>query len=194
MNHFLKLLEKEPNLLSWTIYLIRNERQDHNYNIQTFCYKTVCAPINTLQIGYPHIQDSSQDKKHDMHPHAAMCLTAPDPTSLLRWAPALPHALRLRTPLPLPYVQWLQTSPPCWGGLWRCQMSSGFGPRLLTGWTPASSRVLRLRTPPLCRGGLQHSHVFCDSLWVVGLIYKERHSWPTYAVRLACFQDVLACF
>jgi hypothetical protein len=39
--------------------------------------------------------------------------------SLLRWAPMLPRVLGLRTP------------PPDWGGLQRCHMSYGFGPRLL---------------------------------------------------------------
>jgi hypothetical protein len=53
-----------------------------------------------------------------MHLHIASCPTAPDPTSLLRWAPTLSRALQL----------W--TLPPYRGGLWRYHMSYGFGSRI----------------------------------------------------------------
>jgi hypothetical protein len=51
--------------------------------------------IGTLQIGHPHVQASRQNKEQNMHPCAAMCPTAPDPASLLRWAPTLPRVQRL---------------------------------------------------------------------------------------------------
>jgi hypothetical protein len=60
-----------------------------------------------------------QDKEQGMHPRATTCPTASDSASLPRWAPALPRALRLRTP------------PPCRDGHWCYHVSSGFGPRLL---------------------------------------------------------------
>jgi hypothetical protein len=46
---------------------------------------------------------------------AAMCLTAPDPSSLLGKALALPHAPQLQTP------------PPCSGGIQRCHVPCGSG-------------------------------------------------------------------
>jgi hypothetical protein len=49
---------------------------------------------------------------------AAMCPTALDHTSPLRWA------------LALALVLWLRTSPPGRGGLWCCHVSYGSGPRL----------------------------------------------------------------
>jgi hypothetical protein len=58
------------------------------------------ATIGTLQIGYPYIQASSQDKLQGVHPHTTTCPIAPDLASRLRWALMLPHVL------------WLQTSPP----------------------------------------------------------------------------------
>jgi hypothetical protein len=53
-----------------------------------------------------------------MHPLTAMCSSAPDLTSLPRWAPALPR------------VPQLPTSPPCRGGLRRCHVFLSSGPRL----------------------------------------------------------------
>jgi hypothetical protein len=97
---------------------------------------------------------------------AAMCPTAPDLGSLLRWTPALPCVPRPRT------------SPPCQGGLRRYHVSYGPGPPLLIEvgssaatcptapdltylprWAPTLSRVPRSRTSPPCRGGLQRCHV-----------------------------------
>jgi hypothetical protein len=109
-----------------------------------------------------------------VHPHIAMCPTALDLASYLRWALVLPCVLWLRTSPPsrgglqcchvsygsgprlptelgssaaicpialdlasqlmwaltLPYILWLWTSPHSWGGLHRCNMSYGSGPRL----------------------------------------------------------------
>jgi hypothetical protein len=65
---------------------------------------------------------------------------APDLASQLRWAPALLRVL------------WLQTSPPSWGGLRRCHVSNGSGPRLLWLWTS-----------PLGWGGLQRCQMFYGS-------------------------------
>jgi hypothetical protein len=49
--------------------------------------------VGILQTGYPRIQASSQDKEHGVHPCATTCPTALDPTSLPRWALALPRVL-----------------------------------------------------------------------------------------------------
>jgi hypothetical protein len=76
----------------------------------------------------------------------------------------------------------LWTSPPGWGGLRRCHVSSGSGPRLLVEvsfsaaicpaapnlaswlrWALALPCVLWLRTSPLGTGGLQHCHVSSGS-------------------------------
>jgi hypothetical protein len=79
------------------------------------------ATISTLQTGYPYIQAPSQDKLQGMHPHTATCHTALDLASQLRWAPALPRVL------------WLRTSPPGLAGLRRCHVSYGSKPHLPTG-------------------------------------------------------------
>jgi hypothetical protein len=39
------------------------------------------ATIVTLQIGYPYVQASSQDKRRGMHPRAATCPTVAGPAS-----------------------------------------------------------------------------------------------------------------
>jgi hypothetical protein len=92
----------------------------------------------------------------EMGSGAATCPMARDLASQLRWAPALPRA------------PWLQTSPPGSGGLQRCHVSYGSGPRLpaevssnaamcpmapnLTSrlrWSQALPRVLWLQTSTL---------------------------------------------
>jgi hypothetical protein len=65
----------------------------------------------------------------------ATCPSAPDLTSLMRWAPMLPHE-------PRP-----QTSPPCWAELRRCHMSHGSGLCLPKRGAPVLSRVPRPRWP-----------------------------------------------
>jgi hypothetical protein len=42
------------------------------------------ATVGTLRTEYPYIQASSQDKLYRMHPHTAICPTAPDLVSQLR--------------------------------------------------------------------------------------------------------------
>jgi hypothetical protein len=76
------------------------------------------ATVDTLQIEYPNIQASSQDKEKGMHPCTDMSPATPNPASLLRLAPALPRAPRLQTP------------PPCLGGLRCCHLSHDSRPRL----------------------------------------------------------------
>jgi hypothetical protein len=97
---------------------------------------------------------------------AATCPLDLDLTSRLRWAPVLPR------------VPWLWTSPLGRGGLRRCHVSYGSGPRLpakvssdaatcpmisdLTSrlrWTLALTHVLWLRTTPPDRGELRRCHV-----------------------------------
>jgi hypothetical protein len=92
------------------------------------------------------------------------------PASLLRRAPVLPRAPRPRTLPP-------STAP---------------DPASLLRRAPVLPRAPRLRTLPPCSGGLQCCHTFRDSQRAAGLKNKERISWPTYAARLACFQDTLA--
>jgi hypothetical protein len=144
---------------------------------------------------------------------ATMCHMALDLTSRLRWAPALPLIL------------WLRTSSPSRGGLQRYHVPYSSGPylpvevgssattcrkapdpafsvevgsgtntclvapdltfRLI--WALVSPRVLRLQTPHPCRGGLRRCHASCGSQWATNLVNKERHSRPTYVARLTCF-------
>jgi hypothetical protein len=159
------------------------------------------ATVGTLQIGYPHIQASSEDKEQNVRPRAATCLAAPNPASLPRWVLTLPRVLRL----------W--TSARYRGGLRRCHVSHGPGPHQPTqeGFGAAMcpmapglaslprraltlSRVTWLQTPRPYGGGLCCCHVSRSSLWVVDLKYRERLSWPSYAARLACSQGALTCF
>jgi hypothetical protein len=145
---------------------------------------------------------------HDTGPHLPVgegsgtitCPTAPDSAFLPMWTPALPRVPRHRTP------------PPCWGGLCYCHVSFGSRPHLpvgvgssaamclvasdsasLLGRAPTPPCVLWLLTLPPCREGFRCCHASYDSLWAMGLEYKERSSWPTYAARLVCFHGTRAC-
>jgi hypothetical protein len=130
-----------------------------------------------------------------INPCTATCPTAPDPTSLPRRAPVLPHAPRLRPRLPaqegsdaamcytaldpasllrrapvLPCATWLWTLPPYSGGLWWCHVPHGSGPCL-----PAREGSDAVTCP--------------EAL-------KERLSWPTYAARCKAqkFANLQNCF
>jgi hypothetical protein len=118
-----------------------------------------------------------------MHPHAATSHAAPDPVSLPRWAPALPHTPQL------------QISPPCRNGL-RCrQVSHGPGPCLpteegsdtvacpmvpdlasLPRRAPVLPRVPRLWTLPLSGEGHWRCHASHDFQLAMGLKFNERLS------------------
>jgi hypothetical protein len=138
---------------------------------------------------------------HDVVPCVATCPTAPDLTSILRWAPALPHVLQL----------W--TLAPRRGALRRCHASRNSGPHhptvagsVVATWpvapdlasplrrAPMLPCVPRYRTPPPCGGGFQHCHTSRGFLWAAGLKCKERLNWPRYVVRFACSQGAVACF
>jgi hypothetical protein len=90
------------------------------------------ATIGTLQTRYLRVQDSRQDKEHGVHPRAATCPTAPDPTSMLRWAPVPPRAPRLWTSLPRK------------GGLRHCHVPHGSELYLLEGRAPMPPRIPQL--------------------------------------------------
>jgi hypothetical protein len=113
----------------------------------------------------------------------------------------------------MPCVLQLWTSPPCRCGLRRCHVSHDPGPRFSArmGSSAATcpvplglsseprrasmlSHIPWLWTPPPCWGGIWCCHAPRNSLWTAGLRYKECLSWPSYASRLACFQDALVCF
>jgi hypothetical protein len=113
-----------------------NKQTKHHLGRLSYHFgKWVITGVGTLQTGYPR-ESLSQDKEQSVHPHAVTCPTAPDPASLLRWAPTLPHILQLRTSPPcrraltLPRVPRPQTSPPCRGSLRRCHVPCSSGPRL----------------------------------------------------------------
>jgi hypothetical protein len=72
----------------------------------------------------------------DVRPRAATCLTAPDPASLLRWAPALSCVPQLRTP------------PLCRGELWRWHMPLSSGPASPQERAPTVPHASWLRTLP----------------------------------------------
>jgi hypothetical protein len=91
---------------------------------------------------------------------------APDLPSQLKWAPALPCVI------------WLRTSPTGWGGLRRCHVSYSFGPRLPAEvgfdaamcpmapdlatrlrWALALLRVICLWTSPPSWDGLRRCHM-----------------------------------
>jgi hypothetical protein len=109
---------------------------------------------------------------------AATRSVAPDLTSLPRWA------------LVLPCVIWLQTLPTCPGGLRRCHMSYGSGPRLPAEEGSGAATCHMALDPASLWGGLQRCHVSCSFLWAAGLKHKERLSWPSYVAKLVCFQGL----
>jgi hypothetical protein len=142
---------------------------------------------------------------------AATCPTAPDLTSLLRWAPALPRA-----------------SPPCWVELRRCHMFLSFGARLSTKVGSDAATCLMAPGSASSRGELRHCNMFLSSgprlpaevgsdaaTWhwprllerrapvlprtpwpqrAVNHMNKERSSYPRHATRLACIQSTTACY
>jgi hypothetical protein len=101
---------------------------------------------------------------------AATCLTAPDPASQSRWALTLPH------------VQWLWTSPLGWCGLRYHHMSHEFAPCFPAKKASGVDACPTALDPASLPG------------WAMSLVYKERHSRPTYTARLVCFQGTLARF
>jgi hypothetical protein len=115
---------------------------------------------------------------------AATCHAAPDPASLLEWAPVLPCVLDPGPCLPAGVSSGAttcprpRTLPPCWGGLQCRHVSCGPGPCLPArggsgapmclaapdpasqlGWAPVSPRVLQPWTLPPCWGRLRRRHV-----------------------------------
>jgi hypothetical protein len=132
---------------------------------------------------------------------AITCPTAPDLTSRLRWA------------LALPCVIWLRTSPPGWGELRRCHVPRGSGPHLLTEvdfgaaicpmnldlasrlrWALALPCILWLWTSPPDWGGLWRCHMSRGSLCVAGLKYKEKSSRLVCAAKHVCSQRMRVRF
>jgi hypothetical protein len=136
------------------------------------------ATIGTLQTGYPHIQTSSQDKEQRVHPHAATCPVAPDPTSQPKWAPRLPCVQRCRDP------------PPIQGWLRRRHVSHGSGP---TG-TVLEHHVSCGSESSLPVGRAPRCHASCGLLWAVSHKHKEKPSSPAPTTRLGCSQRTRACF
>jgi hypothetical protein len=134
----------------------------------------------------------------EVNSDTAMCHSAPDLTSLMRWATVLPRVPRS------------QTSPPCWGELRCCHVSRNPGSRLLAEASPGAAtrssaldlvsllrwasvlpRVPRLRALPSWEGSFAvvMSPTALGGLWTTGI--KERFSCPRHAARLACFQGTL---
>jgi hypothetical protein len=95
-----------------------------------------------------------------MHPHAVTYPVAPDPASLLTWAPALPRVTRP------------QTSPTDRGRLRHYHVSRNPGPRLLTEMSSGAAT---------CRWALSLPHV--TWLWALppgggGAPVLPRFPWP----------------
>jgi hypothetical protein len=109
---------------------------------------------------------------------ATTCLAALDLTSLPRWAPALPR------------VPWPWTLPPCRGGLQCCHMFCSSRPLLPVKEGSGAAVCPTASDPASLLGGLRCCHAPRDTLWAVGLRYKERLSWPSYVARLTCFHGV----
>jgi hypothetical protein len=112
----------------------------------------------------------------------AMCLTTPDPTSLLERAPVLPCVLQL-------WVSLLDR-----GGLRRCHVPCGSWPCLLSG--EGSGTTMCPMAPDIASPmeRLRRCHTSHGSLWATDHKHKETLSWHGYAARSACFQSTRACF
>jgi hypothetical protein len=130
---------------------------------------------------------------------AATRPTAPDPASLLRRALVLPHIPWLRI-LPL-YSKGLRcyhmsrgsgSCLPARVGSGAAMCSMALDPTSLLRRAPVLPCVPRYHTLPPYLGGLRCYHVSRCSLWATYLKNKEMLSWPTYAARLTCFQDMPA--
>jgi hypothetical protein len=94
----------------------------------------------------------------------ATCMVAPDPASLIGRVPA-PSC-----------VSWIQTPPPCKGGL-RCATC------------PMAPNLASLPGGLRCR-----HHMPCDFLWTTGFKHKEKPIRPTYAARHVCSPYTCTCF
>jgi hypothetical protein len=135
--------------------------------------------VGTLQTGYFRVHTSRQDKKQDMHPRAVTCPTALD----------LHSCQGGQRRCHVPYSSEPRFSAEVGSDDATCLVASDHASRLR--WALILPRVLRLWTSLPYWGGLRHCHASCGSLWAACLMYKERHSWPTYAARFTCFQGVL---
>jgi hypothetical protein len=166
-----------------------------------------------------HCRPSTPANKHEdktssgsMLPWADTRPTAPDPASLLGWAPVLPRVSYLRTPPPyrrgsgatrgsrlrtLPHYRWgLQRRYVFHGSGSRLLIEMGYravtcfvapDPAFLLKLAPELPLVSWLRTLLPHRGRLRCYHVSCGSLRVVGLRNKERQAhqsrWGLQDVR-----------
>jgi hypothetical protein len=94
----------------------------------------------------------------EVGPGAATCAMAPDPTSLLRWAPVQPHVPQLRTP------------PPYRDGLRCCHVPLGSGP-CLPAWEGSSAATCLMALPP--PRGESSGGTTCPTalseLWTIGI-------------------------
>jgi hypothetical protein len=100
------------------------------------------------------------------------CPTAPDPTSLLGWAPAPPRVL------------WPQTLLPCWGGL-RCHHVS-YGPEPCLPAGVGSGVTTCPASPDPARVG--SGAAMCPhSLWIMGLKSKRNCGRPRCAFKARAF-------
>jgi hypothetical protein len=101
-----------------------------------------------------------------VYPRAATQAIAPGLTSLLRWAPGLPHALWLQLPLPSPGQLWGRHVS--YGSSSRCPARGSSGaatcpaapaPAVQPGAAPVLPRALRLQLPLPSPRQLRDHHV-----------------------------------
>jgi hypothetical protein len=110
---------------------------------------------------------------------AATCSSAPDLTSLPRWAPTLPH------------VPWLRTLPPREESSSAATCSSALDLASPMRWAPVLPRGPDLASS---RGELWCYHVPHDPQRAVDHRNKERPSCPRHAAGFACFQSMVVCY
>jgi hypothetical protein len=134
------------------------------------------ATVDTLQTGYLCVYASREDKRQGICPRAATRPTALDHATLLRWAPVVPHG------------PWLQTPPPCTGGLRCYHVFRDLEPHLTSpqgGGALALPCVPWLWIPPLFPRG----SVAATCSWLsMGHGNKERHSCTRRIARHAYYR------
>jgi hypothetical protein len=128
--------------------------------------------------------------RHDSGP----CLAAREGSGAATCHTALNPAFLIGRASVLPCVTWFWTPPPCLGEFQCRHVSHSFGPHLPT---QEGSGAATCPTAPDPASLLRKAPVLScarDPQRVAGLKNKEMFNWPTYAVRLVCFQGATACF
>jgi hypothetical protein len=143
------------------LILIKN-----GYDIGAAYSHSVVVVVGTLKTGYLRIQALSQGKEQDVYPRAATQAVASGHASLLRWASAPPHVLRLQLRLPSP--RQLRGRHVSCGSSSRCPARGSSGaatcpaapaPAAQPEVAPRPPRTLWLQLPLPSPGQLRSHHV-----------------------------------